>query len=720
MNSGTRRALTGSIHKIREFELEKVCLVEEFDILQIVGEGWFGKILLVEHRASDTEIVLKALPKPYVSVRDFYREFHYGLHLSAHKNIVTTFDVAFETAGFYVFCQEYAPLVICVYQRSHHSECDDSQKGSSVVAPANWDSPSWHGARAARSMYTEPRASFRLVFALATGTIIRFYLYKNRSRLLTYCIKLNTKRDLTSNMLDTGIGEIHTKRVAKQLASALEHIHQRELVHRDVKLDNILIFKSDFSRIKLCDFGETRKVNSIVRRRNEWLPYSPPEVLKLPMDTSYKAVIVHDIWQFGIVIFICLTGCLPWQKAAFDDPRYTSYYNWYNSANPLKKQPKLWKMVSSKAQRMFKKFVEPREDRRAGNLQDLYRYMDDRWLAKGYTDRIAGGDIDELCPSMYSYHSDPNEKNILLKHFLHNGVEVTVNRQEKKQRIKEWIQNSVIEEGDEEEDYEPSVYDDSDGELEDTSRGYPLDDSHRVTLRYDTDKHINPRTGEVIEGVQQAKTNNQLSYDVQNLEPVAPADVVRNYGVKENGSHSSTRDSAYGSMEVKVNNSKASSQRSDRKISKMETLSNSPSRSLSGSSIQKNRSPLSNHAQRIQRSEEVYSEELNSSRSQSSSATLQSSGNAKERGTTPILTQSGFSPGAKNAYVAMKDTIYDMSNSRADVNNLEQQENIPVSPHSSMMNIVQGQMKINPHGKTNQNVVNVSVTPIKDSNRRKS
>lgn len=85
-------------------------MVEEFDILQIVGEGWFGKILLVEHRASDTEIVLKALPKPYVSIRDFYREFHYSLHLSAHKNIVTSFDVAFETAGFYVFCQEYAPL----------------------------------------------------------------------------------------------------------------------------------------------------------------------------------------------------------------------------------------------------------------------------------------------------------------------------------------------------------------------------------------------------------------------------------------------------------------------------------------------------------------------------------------------------------------------------------------------------------------------------------
>lgn len=62
----------------------------------------------------------------------------------------------------------------------------------------------------------------------------------------------------------------------------------------------------------------------------------------------------------------------------------------------------------------------------------------------------AGEDIDELCPSMYSFHSDPNEKNILLKHFRDNGIETTVDRQAKKQRIRDWIQNSVIEEVDEE------------------------------------------------------------------------------------------------------------------------------------------------------------------------------------------------------------------------------------------------------------------------------
>lgn len=51
---------------------------------------------------------------------------------------------------------------------------------------------------------------------------------------------------------------------------------------------------------------------------------------------------------------------------------------------------------------------------------------------------------------MYSFHSDPNEKNSLLKHFREKGVEITVDRHAKKQRIREWIQNSVIEEADEE------------------------------------------------------------------------------------------------------------------------------------------------------------------------------------------------------------------------------------------------------------------------------
>lgn len=105
----TTSVMCGSASRAN-YSLGQVNLIDEFDILQIVGEGWFGKILLTEHRSTQTEMVLKALPKAYTGISDFFREFHYGLHLSAHRNIITTYDVAFETAGFYVFSQEYAPL----------------------------------------------------------------------------------------------------------------------------------------------------------------------------------------------------------------------------------------------------------------------------------------------------------------------------------------------------------------------------------------------------------------------------------------------------------------------------------------------------------------------------------------------------------------------------------------------------------------------------------
>lgn len=172
----------------------------------------------------------------------------------------------------------------------------------------------------------------------------------------------------------------------------------------------------------------------------------------------------HDVWQFGIVIFVCLTGCLPWQKAAADDPRYVRYLSWHSSTIPLKRQPKLFKLVSSKAQRLFKKYLEPRSDKRPAGLADVYRFLEDRWMSKGGTDKYngIGAEDDGLCPSMYSFHSSPEEKNKLLFTLTQYGIETTVDRTAKKDRIRQWIQSSVIEE-ENDEDVANEVTDDDIG-----------------------------------------------------------------------------------------------------------------------------------------------------------------------------------------------------------------------------------------------------------------
>lgn len=165
---------------------------------------------------------------------------------------------------------------------------------------------------------------------------------------------------------------------------------------------------------------------------------------------SFRTHTSHDVWQFGIVIFVCLTGCLPWQKAAPDDPRYIRYLSWQNSTIPIKRQPKLFKLVSSKAQRLFKKYLEPRPEKRPAGLGEVHRFLDDRWMSKGMEKTNETLKEDEgLCPSMYSFHSSPEEKNKLLFSLTQYGLETTVDRVAKKDRIRQWIQNSVIEEDDE-------------------------------------------------------------------------------------------------------------------------------------------------------------------------------------------------------------------------------------------------------------------------------
>ena len=95
--------------------------------------------------------------------------------------------------------------------------------------------------------------------------------------------------DLTSNINDLGIGEVNSKRVARQVGSALDWMHSKNLCHLDVKLDNILVFRSDFSRVKLCDFGSVKSQGDIVIKKNELLPYCPPELVAKHANEYLKA-----------------------------------------------------------------------------------------------------------------------------------------------------------------------------------------------------------------------------------------------------------------------------------------------------------------------------------------------------------------------------------------------------------------------------------------------
>lgn len=90
-------------------------------------------------------------------------------------------------------------------------------------------------------------------------------------------------------------------------------------VHRDLKLENILLDKSE--NVKLCDFGFTREYEgkaSYLQTFCGTICYSAPEMLKGEKYAGEKV----DVWSLGIILYALLTGELPFED---DDEMVTKH-----------------------------------------------------------------------------------------------------------------------------------------------------------------------------------------------------------------------------------------------------------------------------------------------------------------------------------------------------------------------------------------------------------
>ena len=82
-------------------------------------------------------------------------------------------------------------------------------------------------------------------------------------------------------------------------------------VHRDLKLENILLDKNE--NVKLCDFGFTREYegkSSYLQTFCGTVCYSAPEMLKGEKYAGEKV----DVWSLGIILYSLLTGELPFDE----------------------------------------------------------------------------------------------------------------------------------------------------------------------------------------------------------------------------------------------------------------------------------------------------------------------------------------------------------------------------------------------------------------------
>ena len=104
--------------------------------------------------------------------------------------------------------------------------------------------------------------------------------------------------------------EKQARKFGRQIASALDYCHRNSIVHRDLKIENILISKT--GDIKIIDFGLSNLFSpkSHLKTFCGSLYFAAPELLQARQYTGPEV----DIWSFGIVLYVLVCGKVP-----FDD-----------------------------------------------------------------------------------------------------------------------------------------------------------------------------------------------------------------------------------------------------------------------------------------------------------------------------------------------------------------------------------------------------------------
>ncbi|KAI8329502.1 kinase-like domain-containing protein [Chlamydoabsidia padenii] len=108
------------------------------------------------------------------------------------------------------------------------------------------------------------------------------------------------------------------RRFARQIVSALDYCHRNSIVHRDLKIENILISRN--GHIKIIDFG----LSNLFSPRSHLstfcgsLYFAAPELLNAKAYTGPEV----DVWSFGVVLYVLVCGKVP-----FDDQNMAALHD---------------------------------------------------------------------------------------------------------------------------------------------------------------------------------------------------------------------------------------------------------------------------------------------------------------------------------------------------------------------------------------------------------
>ncbi|XP_032403967.1 MAP/microtubule affinity-regulating kinase 3-like isoform X19 [Xiphophorus hellerii] len=159
----------------------------------------------------------------------------------------------------------------------------------------------------------------------------------------------------------------------RQIVSAVQYCHQKHIVHRDLKAENLLL-DADMN-IKIADFGFSNEF-TLGNKLDTFCgspPYAAPELFQ---GKKYDGPEV-DVWSLGVILYTLVSGSLPFDGQNLKELR----------ERVLRGKYRIPFYMSTDCENLLKRFLVLNPAKR-GTLEQI---MKDRWINSGFEE-------DELKP----------------------------------------------------------------------------------------------------------------------------------------------------------------------------------------------------------------------------------------------------------------------------------------------------------------------------------
>ena len=142
--------------------------------------------------------------------------------------------------------------------------------------------------------------------------IVRFIeLFEDTNRVYMV-LEYAERGDVLRYIQKSGAIPVHLARNwVRQVCDAVRYLHDQDITHRDLKLENLLLDK--VFNVKICDFGFVKddSMKELSKTYCGSKSYASPEILRGEPYDPKKA----DIWALGVILYIFVTGKMPFDES---------------------------------------------------------------------------------------------------------------------------------------------------------------------------------------------------------------------------------------------------------------------------------------------------------------------------------------------------------------------------------------------------------------------